>query len=205
MALGGHPDHGMSGTSTGHEAGSGMESEYGGQAIGVYGGLESGQNEMSAFLDAMRQRYGMESVTNYIDTYITGRLKEVEFPNPAQGFRDFNYGSQTTPLGHQAPVMGIEDENRQTPTLDYGVPPGVMSNPSPVNPELQMSGRLTHAQLAALDAAQASTQNFTQFDQAFIDQMMESNTPNVGPEYGGGGDRYIPLRRNRGMIGRDDR
>ena len=34
-----------------------------------------------------------------------------------------------------------------------------------------MSGRLTHAQLAALDAAEASTQNFTQFDQAFIDQM----------------------------------
>ena len=182
MAYGGHPDHGMSGTSTGHEAGSGMESAYGGKAIGVYGGLEAGQNEMSAFLDAMLQRYGMESVTNYIDTYITGRLKEVEFPNPAQGFRDFNYGSQTTPLGHQAPVVGQE-----------------------ISPELQMSGRLTHAQLAALDAAEASTQNFTQFDQAFIDQMMESNTPNVGPEYGGGGDRYIPLRRNRGMIGRDNR
>ena len=54
-----------------------------------------------------------------------------------------------------------------------------------------MSGRLTHAQLAALDAAEASTQNFTQFDQAFIDQMMESNNNNnVGPEYGGGGDYW---------------
>ena len=179
MAIGGHPDHGMSGTSTGHEAGSGMESAYGGKAIGVPGGLEAGQNEMSAFLDAMSQRYGMESVTNYIDTYIN-RYKEVEFPNPAQGFRDFNTSFETSPYN-------------ATPTIDEPTP------------ELQMSGRLTPAQLAALDAAQASTQNFTAFDQAFIDQMMESNTPNVGPEYGGGGDRYIPLRSNRGMIGRDSR
>ena len=187
MALGGHPDHGMSGTSTGHEAGSGMESAYGGKAIGVPGGLEAGQNEMSAFLDAMRQRYGMESVTNYIDNYIN-RYKEVEFPNPPQGFRDFNTSFETSPYN-------------ATPTIDEPTP------------ELQMSGRLTHAQLAALDALDASTQNFTNpgtdfsFDQGWLDQMYEDAnrvTPQVDPD-GGGGDRYIPLRRNRGMIGRDSR
>ena len=145
-----------------------MESAYGGQAIGVYGGMAAGENEMGAFLDAMQERYGLESVTNFIDNYLNKYLDEVEFPNPAQGFRDFNYDSQTTPLGYEAPVVGQE-----------------------ISPELQMSGRLTHAQLAALDAAEASTQNFTQFDQAFIDQMMESNNNNnVGPEYGGGGDYW---------------
>ena len=62
-----------------------MESAYGGQAIGVYGGMAAGENEMGAFLDAMQERYGLESVTNFIDNYLNKYLDEVEFPNPAQG------------------------------------------------------------------------------------------------------------------------
>tara|TARA_R110000751_G_scaffold241703_3_gene342146 strand:- start:221 stop:775 length:555 start_codon:yes stop_codon:yes gene_type:complete len=180
MAYGGHPDHGLSGTSSGHEAGSGMESAYGGKAIGLPGGVEAGHNEMSAFLDLMQQRYGIESVANYMERFLY-RYKEVEFPTAAQGFRDFNTSFQTTPQ------------------------PGTPSVDAPT-PELQMSGRLTHAQLAALDAAQASTQNFSSntdfsFDQGWLDQMHEDAnrvTPQVDPD-GGGGER---IKKKRGMIGR---
>ena len=182
MAYGGHPDHGLSGTSSGHEAGSGMESAYGGKAIGLPGGVEAGQNEMSAFLDLMQQRYGIESVTNYMENFLYRYKKEVEFPTAAQGFRDFNTNLETTTYNATAPI--------DAPT-----------------PELQMSGRLTHAQLAALDAAQASTQNFTNpgtdysFDQGWLDQMHEDAnrvTPQVDPD-GGGGER---IKKKRGMIGR---
>jgi hypothetical protein len=187
MAYGGHPDHGLSGTSSGHAAGSGMESAYGGKAIGLPGGVEAGQNEMSAFLDLMQQRYGIESVTNYMENFLYRYKKEVEFPTAAQGFRDFNTNLETTTYNATAPI--------DAPT-----------------PELQMSGRLTHAQLAALDAAQASTQNFTNpntdfsFDQGWIDAMRDSDQgwapAPVDPDGGGGGER---IKKKRGMIGRSDR
>lgn len=185
MALGGHPDHGLSGTSSGHAAGSGMESAYGGKAIGLPGGVGAGHNEMSSFLDMMQQRYGIESVTNYMENFLYRYKKEVEFPTAAQGFRDFNTNLETTPYNATAPI--------DAPT-----------------PELQMSGRLTHAQLAALDALEASTQNFTNpgtdysFDQGWLDQMHEDAnrvTPQVDPD-GGGGER---IKKKRGMIGRSDR
>ena len=194
--MGGHPDHGMGGTASQGSAGSGMESAYGGQAIGVYGGKAAGQNEMGSFLDAMQERYGLESVTNFIDNYLNKYMDEVAFPNPPAGFRDFNYDSQTTPLDRQAPVMGMENFEGQTSTLDYGVPAGAMSNMPGVNPNLEMSGRMTPAQLAALDSAQGNTQNFTEFDQGFIDQMMQDlglNTSNTGPQGGGGGDYRPPI------------
>ena len=118
MALGGHPDHGLSGTSSGHAAGSGMESAYGGKAIGLPGGVGAGHNEMSSFLDMMQQRYGIESVTNYMENFLYRYKKEVEFPTAAQGFRDFNTNLETTPYNATAPI--------DAPT-----------------PELTMSGRLT--------------------------------------------------------------
>lgn len=175
--MGGHPDHGLSGTSTGHEAGTGMESAYGGQAIGVYGGMAAGQNEMGAFLDAMKERYGLESVTNFVDNYLNKYMDEVAFPNPPAGFRDFNYDSQTTPLDRQARV-NPEEENSPQSQMDR-VPFG----------DLGLSYPAAGNMFDALDAAQANTQNFTAYDQGFIDQMMESNN-NVGPQYGGGGDYW---------------
>ena len=46
---GGHPDHGFSGVSTGHEAGSGLESGQGGAVLGpdAYGGLFNGLDHKS--------------------------------------------------------------------------------------------------------------------------------------------------------------
>ena len=67
MAYGGHPDHGLSGIAGQHSAGTGMESAFGGQAIGVPGGAPEGQHEMGAFLDVMTQRYGPQSVKNFVD------------------------------------------------------------------------------------------------------------------------------------------
>ena len=186
--MGGHPDHGLSGVAGQHEAGTGMESAYGGQAIGVYGGMAAGENEMGAFLDAMQERYGLESVTNFIDNYLNKYLDEVAFPNPPAGFRDFNYDSQTTPLDRQARV-NPEEENSPQSQMSR-VPFG----------DLGLSYPAAGNMFDALDAAQANTQNFTAYDQGFIDQMMESNNNNVGPEYGGGGDYWIN-RRAPGSFG----
>jgi len=209
---GGHPDHGMSGVASQGSAGTGMESAYGGAAIGVPGGLAAGQNEMGAFLDAMTQRYGPQSVKNFVDNYLNRHFNQRTLGQPlgipAQGYRDLNYESQTTAL---APKTSITPESttpqaqiNRTPFdqfgLNYfdegvhGTHPAVGNMfDSPSSQELEMSGRMTPAQLAALDAAQQKTQNFTAFDQGFIDQMMESQpSTNYGPEYAGGGDRYIP-------------
>ena len=67
----GHPDHGLSGVAGQHSAGTGMESAYGGKAIGVPGGAPAGQNAMGAFLDAMTQRYGPQSVKHFVDGYLS--------------------------------------------------------------------------------------------------------------------------------------
>ena len=78
MAIGGHPDHGMSGVASQGSAGTGMESAFGGAAIGVPGGAPAGQNEMGAFLEAMTQRYGPQSVKNFVDNYLTRQQKQMD-------------------------------------------------------------------------------------------------------------------------------
>lgn len=168
MVNGGHPDHGMGGVGGQHSAGSGMESAYGGAAVGVPGGLSAGQNEMSAFLDFMSSRYGAQSVTNFVDNYLNRHFDQAKLGQPlgidAQGYRSYqNYDAKTTPLGFNAPI----------------------------SPELQMAGQMDPDLLSNLDATQSNTQNFTAFDQGFIDQMMEMNnnpTNNTGPQSAGGGD-----------------
>ena len=182
--MGGHPDHGMGGTASQGSAGSGMESAYGGQAIGVYGGKAACQNEMGSFLDAMQERYGLESVTNFIDNYLNKYMDEVAFPNPPAGFRDFNYDSQTTPLDRQA-LVNPEEENSPQSQMSR-VPFG----------DLGLSYPAAGNMFDALDSAQGNTQNFTEFDQGFIDQMMQDlglNTSNTGPQGGGGGDYRPPI------------
>ena len=202
MAIGGHPDHGDDGVAGQHEAGTGMESAYGGAAIGVPGGLAAGQNAMGAFLDAMAQRYGIESVTNFVDGYLNRHYNHQTLGQPlgvpAQGYKDQNYSSQTFGIRQNAPVMGIENTEAQTSMLDYGVPPGAMANPSPVSPELEMSGRMTPDQLAALDALHANTDNFTNFeayaDPSVLADAIEGSHSQHGPQYGGGGDHLLPPR-----------
>ena len=192
MVNGGHPDHGMGGVASQGSAGSGMESAYGGAAVGVPGGLSAGQNEMSAFLDFMSNRYGAQSVTNFVDNYLNRHFDQAKLGQPlgidAQGYRSYqNFDAKTTPLGFNAPIQG-PDMN-----LDIGGPTGLPGvDYSGATPALEMSGRMTPAQLAALDATQSNTQNFTSFDQGFIDQMMEMNNNyanNQGPQYGGGGNQ----------------
>ena len=79
--------------------------------------------------------------------------------------------------------MGIENTEAQTSMLDYGVPPGAMANPSPVSPELEMSGRMTPAQLAQLE------QTFEAYaDPSVLADAMPA--PNYGPAYGGGGGSH---------------
>ena len=188
---GGHPDHGLSGVAGQHSAGTGMESAYGGQAIGVYGGLAAGQNEMGAFLDAMQERYGLESVTNFVNNYLNRHYDQQTLAQPlgipAQGYRDLDYDSQTFGYNPSAPVNPEHDLSQYGHELS-----GAFANALDAQ-GLEMSGRMTPAQLEALDAAQQNTQNFTAFDQGFIDQMMESQpSQNYGPEYGGGGDHWLP-------------
>ena len=217
MYGGGHPDHGMSGVASQGSAGTGMESAYGGQAIGVYGGMAAGQNEMGAFLDAMRERYGLESVTNFVNNYLNRHYNQQTLGQPlgipAQGYRDLNYESKTTPLARKTSVTPEsttpQAQINRTPFdqfgLNYfdegvhGTHPAVgnmFDSPAPVSPELGMSGRMTPAQLAALDAAFANTDNFTNFE-AYADPSVLADAmpaPNYGPEYGGGGDyrrRYM--------------
>ena len=101
---GGHPDHGLSGVAGQHSAGTGMESAYGGQAIGVYGGLAAGQNVMGAFLDAMQERYGLESVTNFVNNYLNRQTLAQPLNVPAQGYRNPNYSAQTFEYNPVAPV-----------------------------------------------------------------------------------------------------
>ena len=97
MAIGmgarGHPDHGFSGTAgAGNTAGTGVEGAYGGAMIGPdsfagiapgigpaggYKGLAAnamnnmrGRREMANFLTGMSQRYGFDSVRNFITGYM---------------------------------------------------------------------------------------------------------------------------------------
>lgn len=189
MAIGGHPDFGMGGVASQGSAGTGMESAYGGAAIGVPGGAPAGQNAMGAFLDAMTQRYGPQSVKSFVDGYLNRHFNQQKLGQPlnvpAQGYRNPNFSSQTFGIRQNAPVMGIENTEAQTSMLDYGVPPGAMANPSPVSPELEMSGRMTPAQLAQLE------QTFEAYaDPSVLADAMPA--PNYGPQYGGGGD--IPRR-----------
>ena len=72
MVNGGHPDHGMGGVASQGSAGSGMESAYGGAAVGVPGGLAAGQNEMSAFLD----HYFLNNQTVYVFQKVQRRIKK---------------------------------------------------------------------------------------------------------------------------------
>jgi hypothetical protein len=134
MAIGGHPDHGLSGVAGQHSAGTGMESAYGGAAIGVPGGAPAGQNAMGAFLDAMTQRYGPQSVKSFVDGYLNRHFNQQRLGQPlnvpAQGYRNPNFSSQTFGIRQNAPV-GIENTEAQTSMLDTGVPPGAMANPSP--------------------------------------------------------------------------
>ena len=209
MAIGGHPDHGMSGVASQGSAGTGMESAYGGAAIGVPGGMAAGQNEMGAFLDAMSQRYGPQSVKNFVDNYLTRQQKQMDQmreqmrgPFPPGGRRAFggmpSPGTAVATAVQNNPVAAPESTTPQaqinrTPFDQFGLnyfDEGVYGTHPAVGNMFD-----TPAQLAALDAAQQNTQNFTAFDQGFIDQMMESQpSTNYGPEYGGGGDyrrRYM--------------
>ena len=201
MAIGGHPDHGMSGVASQGSAGTGMESAFGGAAIGVPGGMAAGQNEMGAFLDAMTQRYGPQSVKSFVDGYLNKNFNQQRLGQPlgipAQGYRDQRFGAQTTAL---APKTSVTPESttpqaqiNRTPFDQFGLnyfDEGIHGTHPAVGNMFD-----SPAQLAALDAAQQNTQNFTAFDQGFIDQMMESQpSTNYGPAYGGGGDyrrRYM--------------
>jgi hypothetical protein len=254
MAIGGHPDHGLSGVAGQHSAGTGMESAYGGPAIGVPGGAPAGQNAMGAFLDAMTQRYGPQSVKNFVDNYLSRQqarmddaIEHFRGPFPPGGRRAFGgmpYGASTavSTAVQDAPVVG-------TVTEDYGVPPGAMANPSPtvgtptvgtpmsygspyrygvgmdfqdvvMTPSTPVGAMdygkhfasygtnlenygLGPAQIAALDAAYANTDNFTNFE-AYADPSVLADAmpaPNYGPQYGGGGDQFLPPR-NFGELNR---
>ena len=194
MYGGGHPDHGMSGVASQGSAGTGMESAYGGQAIGVYGGMAAGQNEMGAFLDAMQERYGLESVTNFVNNYLNRYYNHQTLGQPlgvpAQGYQDQNYSSQTFGYSPPAPVNPEHDLSQYGHELS-----GAFANALDAQ-NLDMSGRMTPDQIAALDAAYANTDNFTNFE-AYADPSVLADAmpaPNYGPEYGGGGDyrrRYM--------------
>jgi hypothetical protein len=97
---GGHPDHGMGGSVSGHSSGSGMEGPFGGgmrgpdafggkgrTPIGGYTGIAAdamknirGRQEMSDFLTGMSQRYGFDSVSNFIQGYM-GQVNTPMNPN----------------------------------------------------------------------------------------------------------------------------
>ena len=97
---GGHPDHGMGGSVSGHSSGSGMEGPFGGgmrgpdafggkgrTPIGGYTGIAAdamknirGRQEMSDFLTGMAQRYGFDSVSNFIQGYM-GQVNAPMNPN----------------------------------------------------------------------------------------------------------------------------
>lgn len=221
MAYGGHPDHGLSGIAGQHSAGTGMESAFGGQAIGVPGGAPAGQNEMGAFLDVMTQRYGPQSVKNFVDNYLTKQQKRMDEmmeqmrgPFPPGGRRAFggmpSPGTAVATAVNNSPPVSPELENSPQSQmtrvpfgdlgLSYPAAGNMFDSPAPVSPELEMSGRLTPAQLAALDAAQRNTNNFTNFEayanpSVLADAMPE---PSYGPAYGGGGDYRRPLGDPRG-------
>lgn len=208
MAIGGHPDHGMSGVASQGSAGTGMESAYGGAAIGVPGGMAAGQNSMGAFLDAMTQRYGPQSVKSFVDGYLNKHFNQQKLGQPlgipAQGYRDQKFGAQTTAL---APKTSVTPESttpqaqiNRTPFDQfglnyfdegvYGTHPAVgnmFDSTATVSPELEMSGRMTPAQLAQLE------QTFEAYaDPSVLADAMPA--PNYGPAYGGGGDyrrRYM--------------
>ena len=216
MAIGGHPDHGMSGVASQGSAGTGMESAFGGAAIGVPGGAPAGQNEMGAFLEAMTQRYGPQSVKNFVDNYLTRQQKQMDQmreqmrgPFPPGGRRAFggmpSPGTAVATAVQNNPVAAPESTTPQaqinrTPFDQfglnyfdegvYGTHPAVgnmFDSPAKVSPELEMSGRMTPAQLAQLE------QTFEAYaDPSVLADAMPA--PNYGPAYGGGGDyrrRYM--------------
>jgi len=203
MAYGGHPDHGLSGISGQHSAGTGMESAFGGPAIGVPGGAPAGQNEMGAFLDAMTQRYGPQSVKNFVDNYLTKQQKRMDEmieqmrgPFPPGGRRAFG--------GMPSPGTAVATAVNNSPA--------VMAEP--ISPQSQMT-RVPFSEQGLnyfdeavgsrhpavgyfddLDDVQRNTQNFTNFE-AYADPSVLADAmpaPSYGPEYGGGGDyrrRYL--------------
>ena len=161
MAIGGHPDFGMNAAASQGSAGTGMESAFGGAAIGIPGGAPAGQNEMASFLDMMSQQYGTESVKNFVDNYLNRKLVDAEIiarggflpgaPGGRKAFGGMPSSSAQTFGIQDNPVFGMENFEGQTSMVDLGVPPGAMANPSPAQPTLEMDGRLTPAQLAELD------------------------------------------------------
>lgn len=188
MAIGGHPDFGIGDSASQGSAGTGMESAFGGAAIGVPGGAPAGGNEMASFLDVMSQQYGTESVKNFVDNYLNKKIMDAEIiarggfmpgaPGGRKAFGGMPFSSAQSFGIQDNPVFGMENFEGQTSTLDYGVPPGAMAN--------EIDGRLTPAQLAELDKLM----------EAYADPSVLSDTmprPNYGPAYGGGGD--IPRKR----------
>lgn len=108
---GGHPDHGMSGSVSGHSAGSGQEGALGGAAIGPdssfggpFGGYTGyfgqqynqnmqnryGQHQMHDFLQMMSQKYGYDSMKNFVDSYLNN-VDIFETPSYAQQVQDLNF------------------------------------------------------------------------------------------------------------------
>lgn len=161
MAIGGHPDFGIGDSASQGSSGTGMESAFGGAAIGIPGGAPAGGNEMASFLDMMSQQYGTQSVKNFVDNYLNRKIMDAEIiarggfmPGAPGGRRAFGGmpSSSAQSFGIQDnPVFGMENFEGQTSMLDMGVPSGAMANPSPAQPTLEMDGRLTPAQLAELD------------------------------------------------------
>lgn len=194
MAYGGHPDHGLSGIAGQHSAGTGMESAFGGQAIGVPGGAPAGQNEMGAFLDVMTQRYGPQSVKNFVDNYLTKQQKRMDEmmeqmrgPFPPGGRRAF--GGMPSP--GTAVATAVNNSPPVSPKLENS--PQSQMTRVPFG-DLGLSYPAAGNMFDSLDAAQRNTNNFTNFE-AYADPSVLADAmpaPNYGPKYGGGGDYRRP-------------
>jgi len=199
MAYGGHPDHGLSGVAGQNSAGTGMESAFGGQAIGVPGGAPAGQNEMGAFLDVMTQRYGPQSVKNFVDNYLTKQQKRMDEmmeqmrgPFPPGGRRAF--GGMPSPgtavaTAVNSPPVSPELENSPQSQMTR-VPFG----------DLGLSYPAAGNMFDSLDAVQRNTNNFTNFSEAYSNPSVLADAMpalSYGPAYGGGGDYRRPYMSDR--------
>jgi len=106
----GHPDHGLSGSVSGHSAGTGMEGALGGAAIGPDAGLgpiggytgfmgqqynqnmkqRYGQHQMHGFLQMMSQKYGYDSMKNFVDSYL-GQIDSMAPKSYHEQAQDLNF------------------------------------------------------------------------------------------------------------------
>ena len=160
---GGHPDFGLGGVSTGHSAGSGMESQmggtmigpdaYGGQGLAPIGGYSPAYQEMmqqrqhqaqlKGMLTTMQRKWGYDFTKSYLEGYLS-QIDPGAYPTslpdrrggPALGPHR-NYNPQETASFNEDEALGVFNQHTTQDVIDAWNAP---INTAPTTKSVPISG-----------------------------------------------------------------